>query len=296
MVDTVTTAPRRRSLRAWAIRVARLAVVSYLAVIGFLYIAQGWLIFPGRVSQGKPYAQVSAPAGAELVHLTTASGDDVVALFGPALSPDGHPLADAATRPTVVFFYGNGDCLANNTGLFSAFRRVGASVMIPEYAGYGMSGGSPGEIECRETAEAAFDHLASRPGVDPKRIYAAGWSLGSGVAVDLASRRPVAGLAVFSAFTSLVDMGRLVYPFIPVSWLLRHRFDSEAKLAGISCPVLIVHGRADREIPFAMSERLAAAAHGPVTTLAIDGAGHEDVFSKGGRELRDAIARFVGTG
>jgi pimeloyl-ACP methyl ester carboxylesterase len=228
--------------------------------------------------------------------MTTAMGDDVVALFGPALSPKGEPLADAASRPTVLFFYGNGDCLAHYTGFLGSIRRIGVNVMIPEYAGYGMSGGSAGELECRATAEAAFDHLASRPDVDPKRIYAAGWSLGSGVAVDLASRRPVAGLAVFSAFTSLVDMGRLAYPFVPVSWLLRHRFESEAKLASLSCPVLVVHGRADREIPFAMSERLAAAAHGPVTTLAIDGAGHEDVFEVGGAALRAAVSRFVGAG
>jgi fermentation-respiration switch protein FrsA (DUF1100 family) len=293
MADTVTVAPRRR-VRSWALRVVRLAAVAYLAVVGLLYIAQGWLIFPGRASQGKAYAQVAPTGGAELVRRRTATGDDVVALFGAALSPKGEPLADAASRPTVVFFYGNGDCLAHYTGFLGNMRRIGVNVMIPEYAGYGMSGGTAGEMECRSTAEAAFDNLASRPDVDPKRIYAAGWSLGSGVAVDLASRRPVAGLAVFSAFTSLVDMGRLVYPFVPVSWLLRHRFDSESKLAGISCPVLIVHGRADREIPFAMSERLAAAARGPVTVFPVDGAGHEDVFAVGGAALRDAVARFVG--
>ena len=131
--------------------------------------------------------------------------------------------------------------------------------VIPDYAGFGMSGGSPGERECAATADAALDHLLSREDVDPARVVAAGWSLGSGVAVDLASRRPVAGLAIFCSFTSMADMGRLAYPFIPVSWLLSHRFDNEAKVARISCPVLIGHGRVDTVIPFSMSERLAAA-------------------------------------
>jgi pimeloyl-ACP methyl ester carboxylesterase len=293
MADTVTV--ERRGVRFWTLRAVRLAAVAYLAVVAFLYIAQAWLIFPGQMSHGKSYAHVTPPAGAELVHLTTGMGDDVVALFGPALSLKDEPLADAASRPTIVFFYGNGDCLANNADVFRAFRRVGANVLIPEYPGYGMSGGSPGELECRSAAEAAFDYLAARPDVDPKRIYASGWSLGSAVAVDLATRRPVAGLAIFSSFTSMVDMGRLAYPFIPVSWLLRHRFESEAKLATVSCPVLVVHGRADSIIPFAMSERLAAAARGPATVLAIDGADHGNVFAVGGAKLLDAISRFVGT-
>jgi fermentation-respiration switch protein FrsA (DUF1100 family) len=262
-------------------------------VIGFLYFAQTWLIFPGRSSQGQAYARVAQPRGTALVHLTTASGDDVVALFGPALGPRGQPLADAATRPTILFFYGNGDCLAFNVDMLEAFRRCGANVMIPEYAGYGMSGGKASERACRETAEAAFDHLASRPDVDPRRIYSAGWSLGAAVAVDLASRRPVAGLAIFSAFTSMVDIGRHLFPFVPISWLLEHRFESEAKLADVACPVLVAHGRADRTIPFAMSERLAAAARGPVTFLAIDGADHNDFFAVGGERVLDALARFI---
>jgi uncharacterized protein len=263
-------------------------------VLGFLYFAQTWLIFPGHASQGQAYARVAPPRGAELVPLTTASGARVVALFGAALSPRGEPLADAAARPTILFFYGNGDYLANNVDLFEAFRRLGANVAIPEYAGYGVSGGRPGEQPCRETAEAAFDHLASRPDVDPHQIYAAGWSLGAAVAVDLASRRPVAGLAIFSAFTSMIDMGRRLYPFVPVSWLLSHRFESEAKLAAISCPVFVAHGRADRTIPFAMSERLAAAARGPVTFRAVDGADHDNVFAVGGPSLLEALGKFVG--
>ncbi len=299
MVDTVTVEPkvspprRGRGWRHWAYRAARLAVVAYLAVLGFLYFAQTWLIFPGRTTQGKPYARVEAPRGAELLRLKTASGDDVVALFGAALGPMGEPLADASSRPTILFFYGNGDFLANNVDLFEDFRRLGANVMIPEYTGFGMSGGSPGEIGCRETADAAYEHLLSRPDVDPKRIFAAGWSLGSGVAVDLASRRPVAGLATFSAFTSMVDMARRAYPFIPASLLLSHRFESESKLASITCPILIAHGRRDSIIPFDMSERLAKVAPGPVTFLAVDRADHNDFFVTGGRQVLDAIGEFL---
>jgi fermentation-respiration switch protein FrsA (DUF1100 family) len=285
--------PRWTRTKKFTWRVVRLAVVAYLAVMGFLYLAQTWLIFPGRSTQGKAYAQVEPRKGLELIRMKTALGDDVVALFGAALSPDGSPAPDASACPTVLFFYGNGDCLAANVDLLGELRRRGANVMIPEYAGYGMSGGSPSEAGCYATADAAYDHLASRPDVDPTRIYAAGWSLGSGVAVDLASRRPVAGLVIFSSFTSMVDMGRLLYPWVPVSLLLEHRFESEAKIAKVTCPMLIGHGRQDRAIPFAMSDRLAAAARSPVTRIAVDRADHNDLFYVGGRALYDAIGRFV---
>ena len=86
--------------------------------------------------------------------------------------------------------------------------------------------------------------------VDAKTIIAAGWSLGGAVAIDLASRRQVGGLIVFSTFTSGVEMARRMLPFVPVSLLLRHRFDSVHKIAKIRCPILIGHGRRDPLIPF----------------------------------------------
>jgi pimeloyl-ACP methyl ester carboxylesterase len=289
--------PERRGARYWTLRGVRLLVVSYVAVLGFLYVAQAWLIFPGRMSQGKAWSHVERPpAGAELVRMRTAGGDEVVGLFGRALDRAGRPREDAASRPTILFFYGNGDCLANNLDLFRAFRRIGANVLIPDYVGYGMSGGSPGERECAATADAALDHLLSRGDVDPSRIVVAGWSLGSGVAVDLASRRPVAALAIFCPFTSLTDMARLAYPFIPVSWLLSHRFESETKLARIECPVLIGHGRVDTVIPFAMSEQLARVARGPVTFVPVDGADHNSFFAAGDPVVFDALERFLSPG
>ena len=292
MVENVE---KRRDARYWALRGLRLAVVAYVAVLGFLYIAQAWLIFPGRISQGKEWARVDrVPEGAELVELKTAAGDPVVAIFGRALDRAGRPREDAARRPTILFFYGNGDCMAHNLDLFRAFRRLGANVLIPDYTGYGMSGGSPGERECAATADVALDHLLSRPDVDPSRIVVSGWSLGSGVAVDLASRRPVAGLAIFCAFTSLVDMARLTYPFIPVSWLLEHRFESESKLGRIECPVLIGHGRVDTIIPFSMSERLAAVARGPVTFVPVDRGDHNSFFAAGDPVVFEAMGRFLG--
>ena len=138
-------------------------------------------------------------------------------------------------------------------------------------------------------------YLISTRGTEPSRIVAAGWSLGGAVAVDLAARKPVAGLIIFSTFTSGVDMGRRLMPFFPVSLLLRHRFDSLHKIAQVQCPILIGHGRRDRIVPFEMGQRLAAAAKGRATTLWVDGADHNDFYTVGDNQINDAIASFLET-
>ena len=177
----------------------------------------------------------------ELVKLKTDRGERVVALFGPALTSDGRPDPGAGSRPTMIFFYGNAMCLSYARQDFDRYRRLGLNVLIPDYIGYGMSGGSPSEKGCQATADAAYDYLATTKKLDPKTIISAGWSLGGAVAIDLASRRQVGGLIAFSTFTSGVQMARRMLPFVPVSLLLRHRFDSLQKIAKVRCPILIGH-------------------------------------------------------
>jgi fermentation-respiration switch protein FrsA (DUF1100 family) len=274
-------------------RIARLAVVLYLGVLAVLYSLQTRLIFPGASTQGQPFAEVRPPPGTELVHLTTQRGVPVVALFGPALATDGRPNPAAASRPTMLYFYGNAMCLNYALPEFEQFRRLGLNVLVPEFAGYGASGGSPSEQGCQDTALAAHDYLVSSRNMDPKRILSAGWSLGGAVAIELASQRQVGGLIVFSSFTSVADLGRGLLPMVPVSLMLRHRFDSVHKIARIRCPILIGHGRRDPIIPFSMGKQLASNAAGAVTTLWIDEAEHNDFYDVGGRRIDDAIVSFV---
>jgi uncharacterized protein len=282
--------PRRRR---WIIRLIGYPLLIYVGIAIFFFTIQTRMIFPGAETQGSPGAVVRPTPGEELVELTTTPGDRVVALFGKALAPDGSPLADSSTCPTILYFYGNAMCLRDASEEFGKFRRLGANVLIPDYVGYGMSGGKPGETGCRETAEAALAYLRSRKDLDQGRVVIAGWSLGGAVALDLASRHRVAGVATFCTFTRMADMARMVVPFLPSSLLLRHRFDNLSKIAQIDCPVLIGHGRRDSIIPFAMADRLAKAAKGPVTRVTIDEAGHNDFFQSGGERIRTALRRFI---
>jgi fermentation-respiration switch protein FrsA (DUF1100 family) len=220
-------------------------------------------------------------------------GVPIVALYGPALTPDGRPDPRATDRPTLLYFYGNAMCLKYSEVEFEQFRRLGMNVMIPEFVGYGMSGGKPSERGCQATADAAYDHLVRTRRIRPERIIVGGWSLGGAAAVDLASRKPAGGLIMFSSFTSGVDMAHRIVPFLPASVLLRHRFNNLSKIKQVNCPILIGHGRRDRLVPFEMGERLAAAAKSPVTTLWIDEADHNDFYEVGGRRVAQAILRFA---
>ena len=274
-------------------RIVRDSVVIYLGLLTVMFSLQTRIIFPGASTQGQPFAEVRPRPGTELVRLETEHGERVVALFGPALTADGRPDPARRIRPTLIYFYGNAMCLSYAAARLRAIPPAGPERADPRIRRLRherrqpLREGMPGHGRCG----------LRLPGLDstsrPQTIIAAGWSLGGAVAIDLASRRRVGGLIVFSSFTSGVDMARRMLPFVPVSLLLRHRFDSMHKIAKIPCPILIGHGRRDRIVPFEMGEKLAATAGGPVTTLWIDEADHNDFFDVGGRRIDEAITRFV---
>jgi uncharacterized protein len=294
MTVLATTRPAwSRVARRWGFRVLRVAALVYLGLMGILSSMQAWLIFPGASTQGQAHAVVTPPMGAELVTLNTAEGEQVAALFGPALKEDGLPHPDAAHRPSLIFFYGNGMCLSYSVPEFEQLRRLGLNVIVPEYLGYGMSSGSPSEAGCYAAADAAYGYLLKRSDIDSAKIVAAGWSLGGAVAVDLAARRPIARLILFSSFTSMGDMARRVLPFLPVSLLLRHRFDSAQKLPRVTCPILIGHGLSDEIVPTSMADQLASLARVEVSRLDIEGADHNYFFAVGGRKIFKAIEHFL---
>ncbi|MGB7160367.1 MAG: alpha/beta hydrolase [Tepidisphaeraceae bacterium] len=283
--------PTRRLGRVW--RIVRILLLSYLGVCLVLSMLQTQMIFPGAASQGRLESVVRPAAGRELLDLKTPDGQRVAALFGAALTIDGTPLPGAKTRPTILFFYGNGMCMADAIGEFNKLRRLGNNVIVADYLGYGMSGGAPSEAGVYATAQAVWSHVVARPDVDQTRIVPMGWSLGAAAAIELASTKPVAGLVTCSAFTSVFDMAKTLLPFFPTSLLLRHRFENERKLAEVRCPILILHGTHDSIIPFEMSKRLAAVAGERATYLPIDGADHNDLFDVGGPGMFETIGRFV---
>jgi uncharacterized protein len=285
--------PRSR-LRRWTIYLIQVAFLSYLGVVVIMFAIQDKFIFPGSVTtQGAHDAILSPGFGYDLLTLPTANGGKIAAIFGKALGPDGKPLADVRDRPSVIYFYGNGACMAYSTDVFDELRRLGVNCIVPEYPGYGMSPGKPSEAGCYAAADAGYDYLTSRNDIDPKKIVAMGWSLGGAMAIDLASRRDITGIITLSAFTSMPAVAHQVIPWLPVSLILKYRFDNVDKLARISSPILIIHGEQDDLVPFTMASKLAQAAKGKVTRFNVEGAGHNDIFDSGGENLLQQIGKFL---
>lgn len=285
-----TVRPYTRLTRAFGIAGGLLAA-AYVAQIGILYSSQEALLFPGRCTQGK--SRIDPPEGAEVVHLETRSGERIAALFGPALLTSGERDPHSRLRPTLLYFYGNGTCIGTALVEFELFRRAGANVLIAEYVGYGLSSGKATETGCYETADAAYDYLVVRPDVDDRRIVSAGGSLGGAVAIDLAARKPVAGLITFMTFTSLTDIARKHFPLVPVEPLMRFKFDSLTKIAEVRCPVLLVHGKRDLMVPIGMMDRLADAVPTRATRIVVPRAAHPDLFSTGNKPISQALAQFL---
>lgn len=247
-------------------------------------------IFPGHWSQGHPAARLIAPNGTELVELTTRNGEKAVALYAAATDRDGNVLADATSRPSMLFCYGNDMYLSMAVPIVQLLSRLGVNVLVPEYLGYGLSEGKPSETGCYATADAAYDLLRQRSDT----IFVGGCSLGGAVAIDLAARQPVAGLATLVTFTSMADMVRLFYPYLPLGMVLKYRFDNLAKIQRVKCPMLIGHSTGDRFIPYAMADRLAAAAKTPVSRLTIADAEHNptSMIELAGEQILNAMGRF----
>lgn len=289
--------PRARRPLARFVRMLFFYVLALAALYGVLLLilaaSQEWLLFPGRWTQGRSQARFEAAPGSELIELESASGDRVAALFAPALSPDGEPLPDAAQAPGLLYFYGNGTWLASARPRIELLRRLGVNVLCPDYPGYGLSEGRAGAAGFAAAAEAAYEHLEQREDVARTLPLVAGTSLGGAVAVRLASARPVSGLIVVSSFTSLDEVCRTQYPWIPVKQFLRHRWNSEQSLRSIEAPLMVIHGTADPLIPFTMAERLAGAPAGRAELVRVDGADHNDVFERGGDRLVERLAGFV---
>lgn len=168
----------------------------------------------------------------------------------------GDGVSAAAPGPVVVFAHGNGELIEHWPELLAPYRRMGVSVLLPEYRGYGRSAGAPSEAAIREDFLAFHARLVARPDVDPRRVVLHGRSLGGGAVCTLAERHAPAALILMSTFTSVADVARA---WLVPRALITDRFESLPVVRRLDCPILVVHGRRDRVVPFAHGRTLAEA-------------------------------------
>ena len=262
-------------------RIAVGAIALYLCIVGLLYIFQRDLMYrPDQVARVAP-SYYPMLAGVREIELKTADGLKVFAWYSPA----------SVGRPTVVIFHGNGGSLRSRRYRLGYFKDAGMGVLLLAYRGYAGSDGSPSEEGLYLDARAALDWLRAQ-GVANERIALYGESLGSGVATKMASERKVGGVVLESPYTSTVEVAAWRFPFVPVHWFMKDRYESIARIGDIRAPLLVMHGDADEVIPQAFGRRLFEAALEPKEGFWPHGLGHKDIFDNGGfTTARDFMER-----
>ncbi len=296
--------------------------IGYSAGCLFLFAAQGkFIFFPARAIATTPkdfqlkYQDVWLPIPAKTVTAESIHGWWIPASDTPP-SPGrarGHrpynrgeaknsvpvpPLNKGGLGGVVLYLHGNGSNVGANVEHANRFHRLGLSVFLIDYRGYGNSQGDfPSESQVYEDAQLAWDYLVKQRGIHPSQIYIYGHSLGGAVAIDLAVRHPeAAGLIVEGSFTSvraMVDFQKPLFSMFPIDVLLTQRFDSISKVDRLQMPVLFIHGTADSVVPTQMSKKLFDAAPEPKQLYIVPDGGHNNSAQIGGAQYLLRVRQFL---
>jgi hypothetical protein len=266
------------------------ALLSLLKIAGavavglplVVYLAQDSLIFYRQPLSDARRAEVARrfPAVKE-IFLDTADSTRLHAWHLPG------------TGPTVLYFGGNAEEVSWMLEELAA--TPSGSWFLMDYRGYGASEGAPSERALVSDAKLLHDHALTIPGVDAKRVYAFGRSLGSGVAVALAAERPLAGVLLVTPFDSLAAVAKRYYWYLPVDLMLKHRFDSIGLAPARRAPLLCLIATRDEVIPPVHGERLFEAWGGPKRKVLLEAAGHNtsDAHPLFWPSIREFLARPV---
>lgn len=280
MRDIPSTTRSRNTVKRTALTIAVAVFLGYGGIIAWLKVNEPRLVYQVEWSKGRE--QPLDPA-LNAVSLVSAPGVTLDLLT---------TRADSAsdTGRWILLFHGNGATVRGRTiqGQILSLRRAGFSVLAPDYRGFGNSTGEPSEAGLYEDGVAVYRYLIDSLGVPPERVVLMGHSLGSGVAVELATRYPAAAVVVAGAYTSVPDRGQELYPWIPVAAVAGERFASLEKLERVRIPVLVAHAIGDDLIPFHHGERLFAAAHQPKMLFRSNGDHVDAPFDEADR-LRDSL-------
>ena len=245
-----------------------LPALLYLALCGWIYLKQrDFIYFPQFTRTSVPVATFELPVQGAVLRGW---------------------VANPGRRDALIYFGGNAESLPPTRDELARWFPAHTSYLVP-YRGYGASGGVPDEHALTSDALRLYDEVRSRhPGGS---VTVIGRSLGSGVAAYLAARRPVARLVLITPFDSMAQLAQAHYPFLPVRWLLRDRYESARHLQHYRGPVLIIRAGNDTIVPAERTERLAKALPVRPQVVVLHDTDHNTLSAVPG--YRDAIVAFV---
>ncbi len=240
---------------------------TYVGLLSMLLFFENWLVY--RPATSRDWVLPPANSGIEDIDLATADGTRIHAWWCPAQGSD----------QALLYFHGNAGNLSHRGASIVKVRDLlGVSVLILDYPGYGKCGGSPSEVGCYQSADAAYNWMVEKKKIAPSKILLYGASLGGGVATELASRKDHRALILVKTFTSLPDVASDLYWWLPAPkrLLMTNQFDSLTRVKTCRRPIFIAHGTADTLIPHIHGKRLFEAAHEPKRFFEMPNAGHND--------------------
>ena len=258
--------------------ILKLAVIAYLVVTAFVFFPQrNFQYFPPDV-----YVTPQA-AGVDMEEvrfqsrtLPTGEVEAILTYWYAA------PSSDSA--PVIMFFHGNGSAVYSNSHIFSDLMAGGYGVLSVAYTGYPGSGGRAAQEAIVRAANFQRDWLSSQ-GITDERIVYFGTSMGTGVAAQLTAHKPPALLIMDAPFNSMLDMGKLRMPFLPVSLLMKDKFRSDVALQSYEGPMIWMHGTADRIVPISQGQKLYDGYDGPKSAHVFEGGYHTNLWGLGGRDI-----------
>ncbi len=250
-----------------------------LACLGAYLMQSRLVFFPDSEDAGNP-GDVNLPF--EDIVFAGANGRSLHGWFIPA--------ADA--RYTLLYCHGNAGNITHRLESIQQLNRLGLSILIFDYGGYGRSSGRPTEQSVCADAAGAWNYLTDHQNLSSKDIILFGRSLGAAVAINLATEVEPIGIIVESAFTSLPELGARIYPWLPIKFLARYRFNNMDKIRDIRVPKLFVHSLEDEVVPYGMGKRLYNRAGRPKTFVRIRGS-HNEGFLEPGSNYEKDIREFI---
>jgi fermentation-respiration switch protein FrsA (DUF1100 family) len=236
----------------------RKTILWSLSILLLLYAGLRWFEYTHVYHPSKNFRKAANPPGHPFqdIYFTSADGLKLNGWFYPGATNS------SRGRFAVLVCHGNGGNISYLKDLSGRLLETGAAILLFDYRGYGRSEGRPGESGTYKDSEAAYQWLR-QAGFASTNIFAYGQSLGGGIASELALREPLGGLALESTYTSLPDMGALLYPWLPAHLLSTIKYDTFRRLPQIKIPVLIMHSKGDSLIPYELAERNFTVANEP---------------------------------
>ena len=228
-------------------------ILFYILLVIIVFFFQRNLLYHPSVDNYLKGNLGSEPTKIEKVNIITKDKIDLIGWFFSNTTVD---------KKTILFLHGNAGSLENRTYKLNHFKDLNLNFLIIEWRGFSGNKGKPNEMGLYEDARSAVRWLNMK-GIQDKNIILYGESLGTAIAVEIAQNKKYAGVILESPFTSMVNMGKKYYPFFPVSFLLKDKFESNKKINKISVPILIIHGKVDKIVPYIMGKKMYELANQP---------------------------------